>query len=97
MSKKVTKEEVEKVANLSRLNLGEGEAISYAKELSVILGHVEQLSEVDTEGVEPTFHAVKNDKPLREDVVVESLSNEVALQNAPEKSDGCFKVPKVIE
>lgn len=93
----VTKEEVEKAANLARLNLDDGEAENYAGELNAILKHVDQLSEVDTEGVEPTFHAVDNNKGLREDVVVESLSNEEALKNAPDKGDGCFKVPKVIE
>lgn len=93
----VTKEEVEKAANLARLNLSDGEAENYAGELNAILKHVDQLAEVNTDGVKATFHAVDNNKALREDVVVESLSNEEALSNAPEKGEGCFKVPKVIE
>jgi len=92
----ITREDVLKVAALSRLALTEEEEKLYTKQLTRILAYVEKLSEVDTEGVEPTKYVVQIDKRLREDEVRASLPQEEALKNAPNVDKGCFKVPKII-
>jgi aspartyl-tRNA(Asn)/glutamyl-tRNA(Gln) amidotransferase subunit C len=94
---KITKEEVGRVAALARLSLQEEEKDLYAKQLDQILSYIEKLNELNTDGVEPTSHSMPITNPMREDVVKESLSQEAALSNAPEKEQGCFKVPKIIE
>ena len=94
---KITLEEVQKVARLARLSLGEDEARGLQHDLDAILGYVALLDEVDTKGVEPTAHAIAVAAPLREDVIVPSLSQEEALAAAPASRDGGFSVPKVLE
>lgn len=93
---KITKEEVGRVATLARLSLQEEEKELYAKQLDQILSYIEKLNEVNTDGVEPTSHSMPIKNPMREDIVKESLSQEDALSNAPDKEKGCFKVPKII-
>jgi aspartyl-tRNA(Asn)/glutamyl-tRNA(Gln) amidotransferase subunit C len=93
----ITRDDVAKVAALARLELtGEEEAL-YTEQLGKILAYVEQLSEVDTEGVEPTTYTVPLRSVFREDEVKPSLPHEDAMQNAPDKGRGCFKVPNIIE
>jgi aspartyl-tRNA(Asn)/glutamyl-tRNA(Gln) amidotransferase subunit C len=92
----ITREDVRKVAALARLALTEEEEKLYTEQLARILTYVEKLSEVDTEGVEPTKYVVPIDKHLREDKVRPSLSQEEALKNAPHADKDCFKVPKII-
>ena len=64
--------------------------------MNSILTHMEELNQHDTYGVEPTAHAVEQYNVMREDEPHQSLSNEEALFNAPEKEGGYFKVPKII-
>ena len=64
--------------------------------MNSILTHMEELNKHDTYGVEPTAHAVEQYNVMREDEPHQSLSNEEALFNAPEKEGGYFKVPKII-
>ncbi|MFR6110244.1 MAG: Asp-tRNA(Asn)/Glu-tRNA(Gln) amidotransferase subunit GatC [Dialister invisus] len=64
--------------------------------MNSILTHMEELNQHDTDGVEPTAHAVEQYNVMREDEPHQSLSNEEALFNAPEKEGGYFKVPKII-
>ena len=92
----ITISDVEHVALLSRLELSEEEKKKYSEELSKILSHVEQLQELDVAGVAPTAHPLPMKNVFREDVVRPSLSNEEALANAPQKEDGCFKVPQIV-
>jgi aspartyl-tRNA(Asn)/glutamyl-tRNA(Gln) amidotransferase subunit C len=93
----ITRDDVAKVAALARLELtGEEEAL-YTEQLGKILAYVEQLSEVDTEGVEPTTYTVPLRSVFREDEVKPSLPHEDALRNAPDKGRGAFKVPNIIE
>lgn len=89
---------VRKVARLARLRLPEERIEPLAGELSGIMAWIEQLQEVDTEGVEPLTAAVSGSKlPLREDVVTEGNVPDEVLANAPSRRDGFFVVPKVVE
>ena len=94
---KISKQEVEHVAKLARLELAEGETDKLIDQLSNILTYVETLNGLDTKGVEPTSHVLDIKNVTRDDVSVPSLSQEQALANAPEKAAGHYKVPKIIE
>ncbi|MBQ7516316.1 MAG: Asp-tRNA(Asn)/Glu-tRNA(Gln) amidotransferase subunit GatC [Schwartzia sp.] len=94
---KVSKEDMETVAVLSRLSIPPEEAEDYTKQLSAFLEYVENLKGVDTENVAPTTYALPMQNVFREDEVRPSLDREAALANAPLKEDGYFKVPKVLE
>lgn len=93
----VSEQTVRHIARLARLELADGEVEAYRRDLSQILGYVDQLQQVDTEGVEPTAHAVPTQMRLREDVAEPRLSREDVLMNAPAHEDGMFRVPKVVE
>ena len=93
----LTKQEVEKVAKLARLELTESEEAAFAKQLSQILTHVETLQQYDTTGIEPTATVLGQVNVFRPDMTLPSLSVESAVANAPESSDGFFVVPKIIE
>ena len=90
---KVTKEDMENVAVLSRLSSPEDKEAQYTQQLNDFLEYVDNLSTVDTEGIQPIAHVLPVSNVFREDVVKESLSREAALSNAPLKEDGYFKVP----
>ena len=94
---RLTPAEVEHIATLSRLELSDAERERAATELSQIIGYFESLSELDTDNVEPTMHALPVENVLREDVIAPGLSREAALRNAPESADGMFQVPRVVE
>ncbi len=93
----ITKEEVEKVAKLARLELTEVEKAAFTKQLSQILTHVETLKRYDTAGVEPTATVLGRVNVFRTDEVRPSLPVERAMANAPESVEGFFVVPKIIE
>lgn len=84
------------VAQLARLQISEMETEKLFRDLNQILEHVEQLGEVDVEGVLETSHPIHHVTPFRDDKVGSSLSQKEALMNAPDKKEGCFRVPKVI-
>jgi len=88
---------VRKVARLARIAEPEDRIEPLARELSGILAWIEQLSEVDTDGVEPMTSAVAVAAPMREDVVTEGGDVAKILANAPRTKDGFFVVPKVVE
>jgi aspartyl-tRNA(Asn)/glutamyl-tRNA(Gln) amidotransferase subunit C len=94
---KITREEVVHVADLARLEFTEEEISRFTSQLSSILEYVEQLSELELEGVEPMAHVQDVVNALRDDAVKPSLSREAVLANAPDAKNGCFRVPKVIE
>ena len=81
------------MARLSRLKLEEDEVGAMQHDLSSILDHVDRLSEIDIEGVEPTSHVVPLENVLRDDVPRPSLDREQSLAQAPDPSDGAFRVP----
>jgi aspartyl-tRNA(Asn)/glutamyl-tRNA(Gln) amidotransferase subunit C len=88
---------VRKVAKLARIGLPEDRLEALTDELSAILGWIEQLNEVDTEGVEPMTSAVRTPLPMREDVVTEGGDPARVLANAPRTANNYFVVPKVVE
>jgi aspartyl-tRNA(Asn)/glutamyl-tRNA(Gln) amidotransferase subunit C len=94
---RITREEVERMAGLARLSLGDAEIEGLTADLDTILSHVESLRGVDTDGVEPTAHALPLDTPMRDDRAEPGLTLEAALGNAPAAAGDAFVVPKVIE
>ena len=94
---KVTSKDVDNVATLSRLTMEGEEKAMYTRQLSDFLEYVEILEKVPTEGVEPLAHVLPLKNVFREDEVRPSLDRELALQNAPLKEDGYFKVPRILE
>jgi len=94
---KLSKQEVEHVAKLARLEMTEAEKEAFSRELSSILTYIEQLKSWDTTGVEPTATVLDQDNVFRGDQVRPSLPVETALSNAPEAEDGYFRVPRILE
>ena len=93
----ISKQDVEHVAKLARLEIGEAEREAFSRQLSSILTYIEQLKTLDTTGVEPTATVLEETNVFREDKVRVSLPVEKALANAPERADGFLVVPKSIE
>jgi len=94
---RITQQEVEAVAKLARLDITAAEKDMFAKQLSQILTHVEQLKRYDTTGVDLTSTVLGRVNVFRDDVVRPSLSVDRALANAPEREGDGFSVPKIIE
>ncbi|MFQ5617479.1 MAG: Asp-tRNA(Asn)/Glu-tRNA(Gln) amidotransferase subunit GatC [Rhodospirillales bacterium] len=88
---------VKTIAFLARIKVPDEDLEHLAGELSNILGWVEQLGEVDTEGVEPMTSGAEMTSPEREDSVTDGDARDQVLANAPEADDGFYAVPKVIE
>lgn len=93
---KITREEVEYVASLARLNLNEEELVRMTGQLDNILAYVAKLDELNTEGVVPTTHAFSITNAFRKDEVIASLPREEALANAPKENGEAFVVPRII-
>lgn len=93
----ISKDQVEKVAKLARMQVTEAEKDAFAKQLSQILTHVEKLNQYDTKGIEPTSTVLGQVNVFREDIVRPSLPTDKALANAPEREADGFSVPKIIE
>lgn len=91
------REQVHHVAFLARLELSPEEEERFTQQLGDILTYVEQLQELDTEGVEPTFHALNVEQIARPDQWEPWENLEAILSNAPERSDQFFKVPRILE
>ena len=92
----ISREEVQHVARLARLELAEDVLDTMAEQLGSILDYMDTLNQVDTEGIAPTAHAVALTTPLRSDERRAHLDREAALANAPERDEDSFLVPKVI-
>ncbi len=88
---------VRKVARLARIQLDEARVDDLARELSGILTWIEQLNEVDTEGVAPMASTEAVPLPMRDDVVTDGGDPARVLSNAPKSDRGFFVVPKVVE
>ncbi|NPA40217.1 MAG: Asp-tRNA(Asn)/Glu-tRNA(Gln) amidotransferase subunit GatC [Thermodesulfobacteria bacterium] len=93
----ISLDEVYKIAHLSRLEFNEEEAKGLSEELSKILDYFKKLGEVNTEGVEPTFHAIRVATPFRDDEVKPFEDIDSILKNAPELKDRSIVVPKVVK
>ena len=89
----IEREQVEHVARLARLKLNDEELERMAGELSGILEHVDRISELDLEGVEPTSHVIALENVLRPDKPRPSWSRDEMLERAPDPAFGSFRVP----
>lgn len=92
-----TEADIAKIAKLARIRVTPEERAHYAKEMTSILGWIEQLQSVDTEGVAPLASVSNQTLPWRKDVVTDGNIQKEVLANAPMQNYGCFAVPKVIE
>jgi aspartyl-tRNA(Asn)/glutamyl-tRNA(Gln) amidotransferase subunit C len=92
----LSREEVAKVSLLGRLRLGPEELDRMTSQLGQIVAYVEQLSELDTEHVQPMAHAVELHNVFADDQVRPSLDRERALANAPKRDAECYRVPAVL-
>lgn len=93
----ISNEEVTYVSKLARLRFNEEETNKMAEELGSVLDYVATLNEVDTKDIQPTEHILPVSNVFRDDVVGTPLSNDIALSNAPDQENGCFKVPRVLD
>jgi aspartyl-tRNA(Asn)/glutamyl-tRNA(Gln) amidotransferase subunit C len=93
----ITREDVEHVAELARLELTAAEKEQFITQLNHILTYFEKLNELDTTDVEPTAQVIPMSNVFRDDAVQPSLDRTKVLQNAPEESHFFFKVPRIIE
>jgi aspartyl-tRNA(Asn)/glutamyl-tRNA(Gln) amidotransferase subunit C len=93
----ITREAVEHVAELARLELMPAEKEQFIAQLNNILTYFEKLNELDTTDVEPTAQVIPMLNVFRDDAVQPSLDRTKVLQNAPEESHFFFKVPRIIE
>ncbi len=93
----LNKDDVKKVATLARIRMDEEQLVRMAPQLSKIIGFVEQLAEVNTDNVEPLANVVNIALTLRDDVANDGNCADKVLSNAPEKTQGYFVVPKVVE
>lgn len=96
MSHEFTEQDVRQVAKLARLNCPEHEIKQFTGQLGAILGYVDQLNQVNTDGIEPLAHSLPVSNVFREDVVRPSLANDQALQNAPQRDGEYFAIPRVL-
>lgn len=92
----ITDETIKHVANLSKLEFKEDEFSDMKEKLSSILGHIDELTKLDTKDVKITYNPNDTKNVFREDEIKESLDRDLALSNANDKEVGCFKVPKVL-
>ena len=93
----IERQEIEKLATLSRIAINESTITEVSQRLSSVLGLVDQLQSVNTEGVDAMSHPMQATQRLREDEVTELNQREALQATAPETEDGLFLVPKVIE
>ena len=92
--------EVEKIANLAKLEIGTEDVERFVLQFQQILDYFRQLERIDTAHIDPTYHGLEVERletPLREDQATESLPAEAVMSNAPSAVENQFKVPKVIE
>ncbi len=96
-SQRISEEQVRHIGMLSRLKLSDEEVARFTRDLEAILEYMDDLRQVNVEGVEPTAHAVELHDAFRADEVQPSLPPDEALANAPQREGTMFKVPKVLD
>jgi aspartyl-tRNA(Asn)/glutamyl-tRNA(Gln) amidotransferase subunit C len=96
----ITRADVEKIAELARLELMPEEVAAFTEQLGAILGYIDKLNELDTADIAPMSHCMIAESDIehagREDVARPGLGQKIATENAPDSEAGFFKVPKVI-
>lgn len=91
----ITEADVRHVAMLARLALSDDQVSALTAELSALLGHIDEIRQLDLEGVEPTAHPLSMTNRTRPDVVVQGLPRDDALRNAPDTDGTAFVVPAI--
>ena len=94
---KINKKDIEYIANLSRIDIAEGEKEMFIHQLSDILSYIEKLNKLNTQDVKPMAYAISESNVFRDDTLEPSISIENAMLNAPATMGEFFKVPRVIE
>ena len=94
---RISRQDVERTAALARIDLSEDEVESLTRDLDQILEHAQQLAALDTDGIEPTAHALPLPTPTRPDQPAPPMDPERALSNAPLHEGSAFVVPKVLD
>lgn len=93
---KFNKDVIQKIANLARLRLTPEEANEFSEQLSKIIIHFDEISNIDTQGIEPLITPSEIEYSTREDVAKQNFKAEDMVANAPEKQGNLFKVPPVV-
>jgi aspartyl-tRNA(Asn)/glutamyl-tRNA(Gln) amidotransferase subunit C len=93
----VDRKTVDRIAELSRLEFNEEEKVEITDDMNKMIAFVDQLEEIETEGVDPLIYMLDEQTPLRKDEVIQKITQKQALKNAPLKDSDFIKVPKVIE
>ncbi|MDJ0624295.1 MAG: Asp-tRNA(Asn)/Glu-tRNA(Gln) amidotransferase subunit GatC [Desulfocapsaceae bacterium] len=93
---KISRQEVEHVAHLARLNLSEDDLVKMTGQLDEILNYVAKLEELDTTDIEPTTHAFSVKNAYRDDIAQESLTQEESLRNCAVRNNEAFIVPRIL-
>jgi len=88
--------DVRHIAKLARLDLDDAEAATFQPQLQAVLDHVEALTALDLDGIDPTAHPSPTFGPMRDDTPGESLAPEAVIANAPDSAQGQIRVPKVV-
>ena len=96
MADTISREQVEKTAQLARILLTEEEIVGFTAQLGSILAYMQKLEELDTANVAPLAHVLPSSNVLRPDEVKPSIGAELAVREAPASLGGFFKVPKVL-
>lgn len=89
--------DVKYVADLARMHITDEETRMFEAQLEHVLAHVQTLSALNVDGVEPTAHAVPVQNVFREDVVAPCLDHDTVMKNAPSSRNGLFIVPRILE
>lgn len=92
----ITKEDLEHIGWLARLELSKVEIEKYTPKLNSVLDYFGELDKADTEGVEPSYHVLPVSNVFREDIPAGSLSQDEVLSNAPKSQDGFIKAPRMM-
>ncbi len=93
----ITFDDVKRIAHLARIEVGDAEAQAWQGQLAGILGLIEEMQAVNTDGIEPMSHSQDVTQRLREDIVIEADQRELFQSVAPAVENGLYLVPKVIE
>ncbi|MBE2222533.1 MAG: Asp-tRNA(Asn)/Glu-tRNA(Gln) amidotransferase subunit GatC [Anaerolineae bacterium] len=93
----LTPQDVEKIANLARLELTPAEKAQYLEQLTAVLDYAEMLNELDLEGIQPTAHAIAQENIMREDIAVPGLAIDEVLFNAPKQAQNQFLIQSVLD
>ena len=97
MNSAIKLEQINSIARLARLQLGESELVDYTEQLRDIIGLIDQMNDVDTSAVAPLAHPLDAVQAMRVDAVSETDQRELLMANAPAQEAGLFLVPRVIE